>query len=97
MENQLDYAKIGEIVASKIVYCSKEILTSDEVCAYMGISKSALYKMTMRRQIPHFKPNKMCYFDRKEIEQWIRDSRVSTDAELTAQADAYCRRRGGIA
>ena len=30
----------------------KEVLTSDEAAAYLGISKSALYKLTMGRKIP---------------------------------------------
>ena len=45
----------------------KEVLTSDEAAAYLGISKSALYKLTMGRKIPFYKSAKLCYFDRQEI------------------------------
>ena len=42
---------------------AKTMLTSDEAARYMGISKTYLYKLTMLRKIPYYKPmGKMCYF-----------------------------------
>lgn len=36
----------------------------------MGVSRSFLYKLTMGRKIPHYKPNgKMIYFDLKDVEE----------------------------
>lgn len=73
------------------IICQKEVLTSDEAAQYMGISKSYLYKLTMRQQIPHFKPRgKMCYFNRTELEQWLQSNRISTDSEISQRAEAYC-------
>ena len=75
---------------------TKEVLTSEEVAEYMGVSKSYLYKLTMLKQIPHYKPNgKMCYFNRKEIEQWLLSNRISTVDELSQQAQTYCFKKGG--
>ena len=74
-------------------YTNKEVLTSDEAARYMGMSKSYLYKLTMRRQIPHFKPlGKMCYFNRKELEAWLQRNRVATMDEIEMEAQAYCMR-----
>ena len=56
----------------------KEVLTSDEAAAYLGISKSALYKLTMGRKIPFYKSAKLCYFDRQEIIDWMKSNRVAT-------------------
>lgn len=57
----------------------KKILTSEEAAAYIGISQSALYKLTSNRQIPHYKPRgKMCYFNREELERWLQQNRVDT-------------------
>lgn len=57
----------------------------------MGISKSYLYKLTMRQQIPHYKPmGKMCYFNRAELEQWLQGNRVATSSEISQRAQAYC-------
>lgn len=83
-------------VAEEATYTGKEVLTSEEVARYMGISLSYLYKLTMRRQIPHYKPlGKMCYFNRVEVEQWLQSNRVATEEELNERATAYCE-KGGV-
>lgn len=90
-------SEIADIITEKTLFCTKEVLTSDEAAKYMGISKSYLYKLTMRQQIPHYKPmGKMCYFNRAELEKWLQSNRVSTDSEIAQQANTYCMRKGGI-
>lgn len=89
--------KVADLITANTIFCTKEVLTSDECAKYMGISKSYLYKLTMRQEIPHFKPmGKMCYFNRQEIETWLQRNRVSTDEELEQKAQAYCIKEGGI-
>lgn len=84
-------------VADRVAYATKEVLTSAEAAKYMGISMSYLYKLTMRQQIPHYKPmGKMCYFNRHELEEWLQSNRVSTDNELKEWAQAYCLKKGGV-
>ncbi len=81
---------IADAVTDKVIFCTKEVLTADEVVRYMGISKSYLYKLTMKQEIPHYKPmGKMCYFNRLELEQWLQCNRVSTCAELAERAQAF--------
>ena len=87
---------IADRVSANIIFCTKEVLTSEETARYMGISRSYLYKLTMRQEIPHFKPmGKIVYFNRTEVEQWLQSNRVATVDEARAQAGAYCR-RGGV-
>lgn len=89
--------KVADLITANTLFCTKEVLTSDEAARYMGISKSYLYKLTMRQQIPHYKPmGKMCYFNRIELEQWLQSNRVSTDTEINQQAQAYCMEKGGL-
>ena len=89
--------EIAEIVTANTIFCTKEVLTSDEVAKYMGISKSYLYKLTMRQQIPHYKPmGKMCYFNRLELEQWLQSNRVSTTTEIDQRAQDFCNKKGGV-
>ena len=75
----------------------KEVLTSDEAAAYLGISKSHLYKLTMGRKIPHYKSEggKLCYFCRNEIIAWMKAHRVATQEELQAQAREILKKKGG--
>ncbi|WP_072546797.1 helix-turn-helix domain-containing protein [Mediterranea massiliensis] len=88
--------QIADLVTANTIFCTKEVLTSDEAAKYMGVSKSYLYKLTMRQQIPHFKPmGKMCYFNRQELEQWLQSNRVATNTEIEQQAQAFCMKKGG--
>lgn len=92
-----EFERVADNISAKAIYCTKEVLTSDEAAKYMGISKSYLYKLTMRQQIPHYKPmGKMCYFNRLELEAWLQSNRISTINEIEQQAQAYCMRKGGI-
>lgn len=88
--------QVADLITANTIFCTKEVLTSDEAAKYMGVSKSYLYKLTMRQQIPHYKPmGKMCYFNRLELEQWLQSNRVSTSTEISLQAQAYCMKKGG--
>ena len=91
-----DLKQVADLITANTIFCTKEVLTSDEAAKYMGVSKSYLYKLTMRQQIPHYKPmGKMCYFNRLELEQWLQSNRVSTSTEISQQAQDYCMKKGG--
>jgi excisionase family DNA binding protein len=88
--------KVADLVTANTIFCTKEVLTSDEAAKYMGVSKSYIYKLTMRQAIPHYKPmGKMCYFKRAESEDWLQSNRVATAAEISQQAQSYCMKKGG--
>ncbi len=92
----INFKELTDELSDKTLFCTKEVLTSDEVARYMGISKSFLYKLTMRNEIPHYKPTgKLCYFNRKEVEEWLQSNRVSTTTEINDRAQAYCM-KGGV-
>ena len=83
-----DLKQVADLITANTIFCTKEVLTSDEAAKYLGVSKSALYKWTSERKIPHFKSptGKMCFFNRQEVEAWMQSQRVKTDRELEAQA-----------
>lgn len=88
--------EVADLITANIINCTKEVLTSDEAARYMGVSKSYLYKLTMRQQIPHYKPmGKMCYFNRLELEQWLQSNRVATEVEISQKAKSFCMKKGG--
>lgn len=88
--------QVADLITANTIFCTKEVLTSDEAAQYMGISKSYLYKLTMKQEIPHYKPmGKVCYFNRLELESWLQSNRVATDDEISQQAQTYCMRKGG--
>ena len=88
--------EIADLITANTLFCTKEVLTSDEDAKYMVVSKSYLYKLTMRQQITHYKPmGKMVYFNRLELEQWLQNNRISTATKISQQAAAYCMKKGG--
>ena len=92
-----DLKQVADLITANIIGTTKEVLTSDEAARYMGVSKSYLYKLTMRQQIPHYKPmGKMVYFNRLELENWLQNNRVSTEDEISQQAQTYCMKKGGM-
>lgn len=90
---QEDLQAIKDLLA-EVQGSPKEVLTSDEAAAYLGISKSALYKLTMGRKIPFYKSAKLCYFDRQEIIDWMKSNRVATQEELAAKAREIVKKGG---
>lgn len=69
---------------------AKNVLILDDVVILTGLSKSHLYKLTCTHQIPHYKPNgKLIYFDRAEIETWMKQNRVATESEVEQKAATY--------
>lgn len=91
--------EVADLITANTIFTTKAILTCDEAARYIGVSKSHLYKLTMARKIPHYKPNgKLCYFNRAELEEWLQTNRVATAQELAGKAKTYCaanRREGG--
>lgn len=75
---------------------AKNVLDIDDVVALTGLSKSYIYKLTCRKEIPHYKPNgKLIYFDRQEVEGWMKQNRVSSIAEAEQVASKYLMQKGG--
>lgn len=69
---------------------AKNVLCFEDVALLTGFSKSHLYKLTCSHQIPHYKPNgKQIYFDREEIEAWLKQNRVATIDEIESCATTY--------
>lgn len=65
------------------LYTTKDILNMKEVCQYLDISQSLLYKLTCSGEVPHFKPRgKMIFFEKKELIEWIKKSNLLS-SEIT--------------
>ena len=73
--------KIEDLLTS-----SKTVLNIDEVCTLTGLSKSHLYKLTCWGKIPFYKQAKHLYFDRVEIENWLKSHRGFNQDEIDKQA-----------
>jgi excisionase family DNA binding protein len=62
---------------------AKNALTIDEASLLTGLSVNTLYKMTSDKRIPHYKPsNKLLYFKKSELENWMLTNRMITTEEV---------------
>ena len=53
-------------------------------------ARSYLYKLTSGNLIPHYKPQgKMLYFEKAELEAWLRQNPVKTQAQIEQEAQKY--------
>jgi excisionase family DNA binding protein len=53
---------------------ANEVLTIDELSAYLKIAKSTLYKLAQDRRVPGQKVGKHWRFRKATIDQWLSDS-----------------------
>ena len=74
----------------QMLFLTKNVLSFDEASKFLNLSKSYLYKLTSGNLIPHYKPQgKMLYFERAELEAWLRRNPVKTQAQIEAEAQQY--------
>lgn len=93
MEKQ-ELEMLATLISDKLLLTQKTLLTSEEASKYMGISMSHLYKLTFLKLVPHSKPTgKLCYFERAELDEWMKQNRVLTESEANLEANAYILQR----
>jgi len=72
------------------MFMNKNILSFEEASIFLNLSKSYLYKLTSGGLIPHYKPQgKMLYFEREQLENWLRQNPVRTQAQVEDEAQLY--------
>lgn len=72
-------------------------MTTAEAAEYIGVKKSYLMKLMMKKAIPYYKPNgKLCYFDEADLNHWLRRVRIPSEEELDQQAQKYLLNRKGV-
>ncbi|NRR91414.1 helix-turn-helix domain-containing protein [Winogradskyella undariae] len=71
----------------------KEILTVEDATVYLQLSKSCLFKMTSKKEIPFYKPGgKKIYFKKSELDEWIFNGKVLSNDELDTDVEDYLSR-----
>lgn len=94
--------RIEQLTLHSLV-ASKDTLCMDEAVVYTGLKQNYIYNLVHNRSIPHFKSKggKMLYFDRADLDKWMRAHRVSSAEELAQDAATYVVkkpiRKGGVA
>ena len=93
LHQQVEELKERMKAMENILDNGKEILTVEEAAKFMGIARSSLYKMTHEQTIPFYKPNgKMIFFEKSDLLAWVRKNRVSSEAEISEEAERIIQR-----
>lgn len=81
----------------KLLSTQKKVLNLDEVSQLTGLSKSHLYKLTSWGMIPHYKQSKHLYFDRDEVNNWLKANKGNSneDRENEIAHSLNIRQKGG--
>lgn len=66
--------KTNELHSTTVDY-SKQVWTIHEVCSYTNLSRSSIYNFTCKGLIPFYKKAKHLFFDREEINQWLKSNK----------------------
>lgn len=95
MDNILEKLNAIERKIEELAALNKDVLNFKEAARYLDVSRSHLYKLTYRKEIPHFKPRgKQVFFERKELDQWLLQNRQKTKAEIEQSAIDYVVAKG---
>lgn len=87
MEKSIEL-RVSEL--ENLVLHTKNVLSFEEASRFLNLSKSYLYKLTSGNLIPHYKPQgKILYFEKTELETWLRQNPVKTRAQTEAEAQKY--------
>lgn len=79
----------------KMIRTNKTVLSFDEACEYTGISRSYMYKLTARGEIPFSKPRgKLIYFEKEKLDKWLLSHQSKSRDELKNEALNYVFRKG---
>ena len=74
----------------QMLFLTKNVFSFDEASKFLNLSKSYLYKLTSGNLIPHYKPQgKMLFFERADLEAWLRQNPIKTQAQIEQEAQKY--------
>jgi excisionase family DNA binding protein len=90
METQNQILDRLERIEATLSGLSSRPLTFTEATKYLNISASYLYKLTATQEVPCYKPRgKRLYFDKSELDAWLKRSPVRNTSDLDQLATDY--------
>lgn len=88
-----DISEIFKQIGDRLLICHKEMLTTSEACAYLGINARALEEMRAQKAITYYKPtNKQVYYRRTDLDAWAMRNEVLSKDAIALDAQEWCNR-----
>lgn len=84
-------ARIEELLALERVPAEpvNETLNIAEATLILRLTKSTIYSKVCRGELPAFKAGRRLYFDKQELQDWVRSSRKKTNDDIRVEAQRY--------
>lgn len=93
MEIIIEKLKEIKLIIESQTFLHKEILSLSEAAEFLNQSKSNIYKLTSKKEIPHYSPGgKKIYFRKSELEEWVYNSRIDSVDEILGHNQSYLNR-----
>lgn len=83
MNKITDLQNILETIASS----TGEVMNFEQCLKLTGFSRGLLYRMTAKREIPHYKRGRFVFFKRSEVEAWLFECKVKTEEEIEREVE----------
>ena len=68
---------------------AKNVIGVEEAAMLIGYTVKGIYMLTSEKRIPHYKKNGKLYFKKDELEAWLTENKVLTEAEIHSKAVTY--------
>ena len=78
-----------ERIEKMTLLAAKLVLNTEDVAMLTGYSTAYIDQLVKSREIPYYKRGNRRFFDRDEVEDWMRENRIPANNEITAQAVGY--------
>ena len=89
-ENTPTSEEISVVEEDKVLETQPQMLTIEEAAKYLNVKKSTVYRMTSQHRIKFYKPTgKRVYFDKADLDEWMKSKAIKSDEEIKADATNY--------
>lgn len=78
--------EILEIKQTRSETSGNNIMDIEEVSKYLYRSKNSIYKLAEKAQIPYTKKSGKLYFDKSDINNWLKSGSRQTKSEIEEKA-----------
>ena len=78
------------VAEDKVSETQLQMLTIEEAAKFLDVSKHTVYRLTSQHRIKFYKPTgKRIYFDKADLNEWMKSKAIKSDEEIKADATNY--------
>lgn len=76
-------------ISQYTLIAAKSVLDLNEAALFTGFSVGHIYRLTSKKQIPHFKKSRKLYFKKNELEDWMLENKITSSNDISSRAATY--------